>query len=205
MEAPGLAPSDSAPSDCVVYLYEHYRVRLCRWAARILLSHADAEDVVQEAFLRLTQEIADRTLARNNSLPSRGLERTESPEERSLVAWLFHTVTRLAFNAVQRGPRRMNRESVFCQMIAATSLDPSRWIERERAIERVSRVLDHLPGRIAGILYFWASGKSHEEIASAFGMAPDSVRKALTRARRSFRATYRLLYKTDSDSWLTGS
>jgi hypothetical protein len=82
--------------------------------------------------------------------------------------------------------------------------DPSRWLEREKAIERVWRVLDRLPQMAAAILYFWAEGTPSTEIGSTLGIAPESVRKALTRARREFRTAYRLMYKADFRSGSTG-
>jgi RNA polymerase sigma-70 factor (ECF subfamily) len=48
--------TDTSPADPVAEAFEAQRDRLCAVAYRMLGSHADAEDVVQEAWLRLSRQ-----------------------------------------------------------------------------------------------------------------------------------------------------
>jgi RNA polymerase sigma-70 factor (ECF subfamily) len=48
--------SDTSPTDSVAELFEAQRDRLRAVAHRMLGSHVDAEDVVQEAWLRLSRQ-----------------------------------------------------------------------------------------------------------------------------------------------------
>src|ERR687896_1606708 len=106
------APSHIAPEGNAVY--EELRPLLFSIAYRMVSSASDAEDIVQEAFLRFHRE------------SSRGTD-IESPK-----AWLSTVTTRLAINHVQSA--RVRRESYVGTWLPEPLLTDTEW-EGPRQVE----------------------------------------------------------------------
>lgn len=136
-------------------------------ARRLLADPNDAEDVVQEAWLR-THEVVDR-------FPSRG----------RLRAWLTGLVHRMARDTMRARRRREWREEVVA---ASARQDAEDGVERLAALESLLhtvRMLDE-PLR-AVVLLRYLDGHSTAEIAAALQISEDLVRKRLSRGRAALR------------------
>jgi RNA polymerase sigma-70 factor (ECF subfamily) len=136
-------------------------------ARRLVADPNDAEDVVQEAWLR-TREVVER-------FPSRG----------RLRAWLAGLAYRMARDTVRARRRRERREE-----IAALSArqDAEDGVERLAALESLLhtvRMLDE-PLRVV-VLLRYLDGHSTGEIASALEISEGLVRKRLSRGRAVLR------------------
>lgn len=136
-------------------------------ARRLLNDPNDAEDVVQEAWLK-TREVVD-------TFPSRG----------RLRAWLTGLVHRMARDTMRARRRRERREEVVA---ASARQDAEDGVERLAALESLLhtvRMLDE-PLR-AVVLLRYLDGHTTAEIAVALGISEDLVRKRLSRGRAALR------------------
>jgi len=152
--------------------FEALRPRLLRVAYATLGSRAEAEDVVQEAWLRLARADAGRI--------------------RDLGAWLTTVVGRLALDAL--GTARARRERYYGEWlpepVVDETADPA---DRVTLDEQVSlamlRVLESLsPGERTAFVLHDVFGHSFDEVAEAVGRTPQAARQLASRARRHVEA-----------------
>jgi RNA polymerase sigma-70 factor (ECF subfamily) len=147
-----------------------------RLAHRIVGRAEDADDVAQDAFLRLH----DRRV--------RGLD------ERDTRAWLLRVTSNLSLNALRargRRARRLQRAGGEEWLAGSDPGDPpARAVDRRAEIERVRTVLAGLGERDAALLLLRHGGASYAELAETFGVAPGSVGTLLARAESAFEAAY---------------
>lgn len=155
-------------------LFESHRAHLLSVAYRLTGSVSDAEDAVQEAWLRLA-----------------GAHQSEIEE---LRAWLTTVVTRICLDRLRSAAAR--RESYVGQWLPepiVTSATPSRMLDPLEAVVRKQDcrfaamvVLDTLtpPQRVAFVLHDGLS-VPFNEIADILGISVDSARQLAARARKA--------------------
>lgn len=146
---------------------------------RITGTHEEAEDLAQEAFLRLYR--------------ARRLWATDTTGQENVGGWLYRVATNLALNALRGHARRQRREERASQGIAlhgSPAPDPAETALRDDTRATVRRVLARLPMRQAQLLLLRYAGLSYRELAEALGMAPGSVGTTLSRAEAAFEAAY---------------
>jgi RNA polymerase sigma-70 factor (ECF subfamily) len=152
-------------------LFRAHYAELVRLAWRIAGESAD--DVVQEAFLRLS-----------------GQPVLQRPENEA-VAWLRRVTINLALNQ-QRGERRARDR----QERAARLDEPGRDGDMTRSVERdeeraaVRAALEQVPPRQREALLLRHAGYSYAEIAAVLDCAVGSIGVLLARGERAFRAVY---------------
>ena len=147
-------------------IYDEIKPKLLRYCAYRCGDPDTAEDIVQEAMVRLWQRNVDEPPADPGS-------------------WLFTTARHLILDGdkVSRNRRRL---------LGANPLEEpeperaDRALEREEERERVRTVLSLMPERSREILVLRYSGFSYREIAGEVGVAPGSVGTLLARAERRF-------------------
>ena len=147
--------------------FVHVRPRLFGIARRVLGSAAEADDVVQEAWIRWQE--SDRSRVRDPG------------------AFLATTTTRLAINVGQSA--RVRHESVFAAQLADTvdpAADPVRRAQQREALAHaLATVLEKLsPTERAVYLLREAFEYPHRRIAEVVGLSEANVRQLVTRARR---------------------
>jgi RNA polymerase sigma-70 factor (ECF subfamily) len=159
-----LAAGDRAAFERVVR--EHYD-RVYRIAWRMLGGPADAEDVAQEAFVRLWQ----------------GAHRLR--EAGSLRAWLAKVASNLA---VDRLRRRRPEISGELPEVADPAEDPERQAERQATAAVVDAAIAALPERqrIAIVLTYYEE-LTNAEVAGALEVSIEAVESLLARARRTLK------------------
>lgn len=152
--------------------FETERPRLTAIAARLLGSAADAEDAVQEAWLRL--------------------ERTDLQPIENLDAWLTTVVSRVSLDML-KAPRRTREDSWQVQPWrdepAAVDADPADAAARNDDISVALLVVLELLSpaeRLAFVLHD-VFGRPFEEIATVLERTPDATRQLASRARRRVR------------------
>jgi RNA polymerase sigma factor (sigma-70 family) len=152
-------------------LVESYRPALVALAGRVVSS--DAEDVVQEAILRLAGD------------PVRGRPGVE------VTAWLRRVCLNLAFNRRRDLERWRDRAIRGGTDERGWSPDePESAALRAEEQEHVRAVLGRLTDRHRIVLVLRYSGYSYAEIAASLEIPVSSVGTNLARAERAFRSTY---------------
>ncbi|MDR2118421.1 MAG: RNA polymerase sigma factor [Tannerellaceae bacterium] len=136
---------------------------------------AEAEDVVQEALLKLWY--IRRDLRRYGSV-------------RALA---FRITKHLCLNRLKVCERYGGEPDE--RMADGEALSPYRMLERKDQVEHLTRMIDRLPAMQQAILRMkHIEGLEVEEIARITGCAPDAVRASLSRARRKVKE---LFFKSD--------
>ena len=144
--------------------FETERPRLTAIATRILGSHAEADDVLQEAWLRLS--------------------RTELDDIDVLPAWLTRVVTRLCLDHLRKRQTRSQAEAEA--PIGSAPIDPEAdALLAERLDRAMEVVLDTLaPAERAAFVLHDVFGYPFEEICAVLGRSSTAVRQLASRARR---------------------
>jgi RNA polymerase sigma-70 factor, ECF subfamily len=143
-------------------LFKRHRQSLLWYLTKLLANHSDAEDVAQEAFLRL--------------LGASGLE-TDVSRARS---YLFRTATNLARDNHRRKTARADSAHVPLDGLQLESEDPSldRVVDGERAQRVIEAALQHmLPRpRMAFLLHIYEE-MTYEAIAAALGVSKKTIER----------------------------
>lgn len=161
-------------------LFDRHYPSLCRQLTFILGNRAAAEDVAQEAFLKLY--------------------RTPPPEPSNLGGWLAKVAANLAYNYLRSETSRRRREAragQFSTLVAG----PEEELIRNEDTALTRRALELLPDRDRACLFLKFSGMDYAGIARATGVKVSSVGTLLARARARFKTEY-LRLKGSEDSVL---
>lgn len=170
---PEPSPASGALAEAVSVFVQH-RPRLFGIAYRLLGSVVEAEDVVQEVWLRW--------------------QRTDRSAVLSPVAFLSSTTTRLAINVAQSA--RVRRETYIGPWLPEpvdTSSDPEVGAQRAEALElALLLVLERLnPTERAAYILREAFDYTYPEIAAILQLSLVNVRKIVSRARKHLTAEQR--------------
>jgi RNA polymerase sigma-70 factor, ECF subfamily len=151
--------------------FEALRPDLVSIAYATLGSRMEAEDVVQEAWLRL--------------------QRSGGDDIRDLRAWLVRVVGRLALDAL--GSARARRERYVGEWlpepVVAIEADPAERVTLDEAASLgLLRVLERLtPAERCAFVLHEVFGLAFGEVADVVGRSPAAVRQLASRARRRVR------------------
>lgn len=152
--------------DLLGTLFARHHEELFRYAARFTGDRDLAEDIVQDAFVRLADHAEVDHAAHR--------------------AWLFRVATTIAIDA-GRSSRR--REALAVAGVATGRLavggvgpDPERAAEQADVREKVRAALDQLDPRDRAVLLMREEGFAHHEIADAVGTTTKSVGTMIARA-----------------------
>jgi RNA polymerase sigma-70 factor (ECF subfamily) len=160
-------------------LFRRLYPRLYDLCHRLLVDRWEAEDVVQDAFLRLV-----------------GAAVIDRPDPQ-VEAWLRRVCVNLAYNRLRgqrRGRERLERASAELAAAADAATgerdDPLGSLLRLEQRALVQRALWTLPERQRTCLLLRHAGYSYAEIADTCELAVGSVGVLLARAERTFRDSY---------------
>lgn len=149
-------------------LVDRHMSSLLLLARRLLRDEAEAEDVAQEAFLRLWRQGA-------------GLEIGPA----GLAPWLKRVVSNLAIDRLRVRGRLEITDEVPEQ---AEEADQLRRLESRELAEKVEAALRRLPDRQRlALTMFHYEGHSLEEVGRMMGATAEAVESLLARARRSLK------------------
>jgi len=152
--------------DAIRELTRRYNQRLYRIARGILRSDLEAEDVVQDTYIR--------ALA--------GLERFRG--QSALGTWLV----RIAINEALGRLRRKKPEALDAPP-AAPVPDPETLMATAESRVMLERAIDDLPDAFRSVFVArMVEGLSIEETADLFGLRPETVKTRVHRARARLRA-----------------
>lgn len=152
-------------------IVERHQARAYTLALRILRSSSDAEEVAQDAFVRVW-----------SALPGfRG--------ESSLGTWLYRIVARRAFDRAAVLKNRRAREHATDEL-PDTPAPPPVDDDTLRAT-RLQRMIEDLsPPQRAAVTLFYYEGRSVEQVAAQLAMPENTVKTHLSRARTALREAW---------------
>jgi RNA polymerase sigma-70 factor (ECF subfamily) len=140
-------------------LFREHGAAVYRFAVALLRHHQDAEDVVQETFLKLLRHLAAEGKLEN------------------VHGWLF-TVAAHALRDRQR--RRLHW--VPWGPDHERTVEPPRLVDEDGRVTRLRDALQRLPARDRLLLALRAQGLSYRDIGAAAGIRVTSVGRLLARA-----------------------
>jgi len=145
-----------------------------RWAYRMVHSHDVADDIAQEAFIRL----------------HRALERIDF--ERPLSPWLCRVVINLATNYLRRKKTTISIEdNPGIESVISPSRDPQHPVyqhHRREFVAKLELAIDKLPPKFKEVFILRVQdNRSYGEIAEALGLTMGTVMSRLSRARSRLR------------------
>jgi RNA polymerase sigma-70 factor, ECF subfamily len=166
---------ESSPKleDNLVESFRELRGPVFRYLIRIGLPPEEAEDVVQEAFLRLFQHLR------------------EIREQGQMRRWIFHVARNLAIDRHRRQRRftlksRQELVELSARLQDLTSNPEERLLEEER-IDLLDRALGTLTNRQTQCLDLRMEGLSYREIGDRLGVAVSTVAGSLKLAIRKLQ------------------
>jgi RNA polymerase sigma-70 factor (ECF subfamily) len=153
-------------------LVERHLAGVLAVARRMLRDDAEAEDVAQEAMLRLWRSAEGLEVGPNGLRP-----------------WLRRVVSNLCVDRMRSGKRLTVVEEVPEQVEPANQLSD---LEAQDTSSRVAEALKALPDRQrAALTLFHYEGLSQIEVGKIMGISDEAVESLLARARRSLKAALR--------------
>lgn len=143
-------------------IYRRYVDMLYRVAYSFMKNSADAEDMVQETFIRLLRS------------------GTSFASEQHEKAWLIVTVSNLCKSALRSPWQRRTGLDDMAEPPAAADATPDETLEAVLALPEDYKLPVYL---------FYYEGYPTAEIARMLGVAPATVRSRLNRARKKLKLT----------------
>jgi len=160
-------PPPTAPPDFQAVVAST-STRLYRLAARVLGSEADAEDVLQDAYLRAFEAW------RGGGFDARS----------SIDTWLYRIVIRVAVNFLRTRRRSDAREAAA----PAAGSNAQRALEARAELAELSKWLDLLPpDQRAALVLKELEGLSSADVAQVLECSVGAVEQRLFRARATLR------------------
>jgi RNA polymerase sigma-70 factor (ECF subfamily) len=160
---------NARPEIDLAILVETYSELLFRVAHSVLRNQAEAEDVVQDVFVRVLQH------------------RRSLPAVRDLRVWLIRIAWNLAIDRKRRiQPKQLDR--IFAENLSASTMPADKALDEAQRISLVLRELDRLPKAERHVLLLSAIEELRiAEIANVLGRSESAVRALLFRARTRLR------------------
>lgn len=162
------AAADDRAADLTMLVRE-YSATLYRVAFSISRNAAEAEDMVQETFLRVLRH------------------RDRLPEIRDARVWLIRITWNLVLDRKRRQKTRPENEDIseLARVLPAKELRADQTVIAAQRHARVLALIDELPAKERQALLLSALEElSNAEIASVLSITESSVRSRLFRARR---------------------
>ena len=163
----GAARGDTAAFET---LFQRHYDRVYGILFRLVGERGEAEDLAQEAFLRLHAHAHRRRVSDDN-----------------VSAWLYRVATNLGYNALRDRRRRWQRD---VHLVPSETGDVEAEAARREERRAVRAALARLNERQAQLLILRQMEFSYAECAAIVGVAPASVGALLARAARAFREAY---------------
>lgn len=155
-------------SEAFRVIVEQTHGRLVQLGLRILGDRSEAEDVVQEAYVKAHQELVEGRF----------------DHRASIETWLFRVVTHAAIDAARRGKRVARLSRALMDVFSAPHAD----LDSRVALRQLAAWLHQLPkDQYAALVLKVVEGLSGAEVAAVLECSEGAVEQRLVRARASLR------------------
>lgn len=156
-----------------------YSSRLFRMAYRLMNSREEAEDIVQEVYVKLW-----------------GM-RDELEKYNSIEALCIRITRNLCLDHLRR--RKVNHDAMRAELDKESSYPetPSENLEKKENAELVHKLISALPEPQRSLVHLrHLEGKEYEEIAEMVNMNVNAIRVSISRARKQMRALVEKQYSS---------
>lgn len=148
----------------------HLKDKLYRFALRILADEIDAEDVVQETFVKVWQK-------------SEQLEGIENKE-----AWCMTVARNLAIDKIRARKKAMSSDIDGFHFLSDKNPTPDKVLENQENLDLVMDKLNSLPEHQREIIHLRdIEGYTYKEIGEMTGYSEEQVKVNLFRARQKLK------------------
>ena len=159
------APGPDQHAQFVTRLFERFRRSLLRYLTDLLSRREDAEDVVQETYIRL--------------LNAATLERSEARAR----AFMYKVATNIAYDRFRQRQTRGSESGAELANIVSDGPSPERIVAFDQAVEIVKRTLLELKPRCRQVFLMRTSEDlSYEEIAARLAISKRTVEREMQHA-----------------------
>jgi RNA polymerase sigma-70 factor (ECF subfamily) len=160
---------DAPPALDLAAIVDAYSTLLFRIANSVLRSRTEAEDVVQDVFIRLLEH------------------RRSLSAVRDMRVWLIRIAWNLALDRKRR-KRPEQLDETFAQSLASATMPADTAMEEAQRYQSVLREIERLPRAERHVLLLSALEElGTTEIAAVLGRSESAVRALLSRARARLR------------------
>jgi len=145
-------------------LIDRYQDKLLRYAVRIIRDQSLAEEVVQNAFIKVFKNLAGFNVKRRFS------------------SWIYRIVHNEAVNIIKKRSKVLPLDEEVKNNIPADTLFPAQKMDSKIAKEKVEQCLDQLPYKYKEpIILYYLEEKSYEEISDILRIPQGTVGTRLHR------------------------
>lgn len=153
-------------------LVEKYQRPLYAVLRRLVRQHEDADDLLQESFLRAYQHLKEFDVSR------------------SFYPWLYRIAVNLALSSMRR--RKWLQPAESLDLFPSTDDDPEKHIDSSEFHLALERAIAKLPAEQRAILLLRTrEDMSYQELSETLGIEVGTVMSRLARAREKLRAWMR--------------
>jgi RNA polymerase sigma-70 factor (ECF subfamily) len=156
-------------------LYRRYSARIYRYSRRILSREEEADDILQETFIKFLASVEN------------------GKEIENVAAYLLRIARNLSLNLETRRPATTELEELHAVYTPAP-------MESEETTEMITMALDLLPREMKEALVLQVySGLSYQEIAETMGVPMTTIRNWIVRGKAKMRETLAQYFETSQD------
>lgn len=161
-------------AECFKQLFLPCRAKLYRMALRLMDNREDAEDMLQEAYLRLWNKRA-------------GLVGIDNAE-----AYAMEVLKHCCYDALRSRCHLPSEEGLLQEALACRADDsPARQTEKHDETQQIKRLINTLPRQQRQVMWLRDVNEcSFEEIEERTGLNAVNIRVALSRARKKIREQF---------------
>lgn len=167
-------------------LFHRHYSKIFGLVFRLVGNRDEAEDIVQDVFIKLHQRPPNRKRA--------------DQAEHNISAWLYRVATNTAYNAIRARKRLWERNQVLVFDEQDQPAGPEKTAESNDDAERVRLALARLAPQQGQLLLLRQLGLSYEELAIVCEIKPSSVGKTLSRAADAFRKAFEVINQLEQVS-----
>lgn len=164
-------PGGQPSAEAIEELVARHGNRVYQLAYRLTRSAADAEDILQDVFLKLYRTWTDVMSCEN------------------LDAWLTRVVTNACIDLLRaRKSRGATAEPESLTRFSAPAVCPDRALEKREFTEKLQAALESLPSReMAALILYDNEGLKSKEVGRILNLTEGAVRRYVFEARRKLK------------------
>jgi len=158
-------------------LYKHYAPVLLSLCMRYSKSKAEAEDILQEGFIKIFEKVGD-------------LQKTNS-----LVPWMKRIMVNTAINSYHKNLKHYYHEDIDELQIDEQNIDEQADYQSGISPELVIKSIQELPEGYQIVLNMYVfEGFTHKEIAEELNISVNTSKTQLFKARKKLKEKFKMAH-----------